>query len=374
MRWLAIALVAGCYSPTPPAGAACVEGLCPAGLVCSPATNTCEQTAMLPDGLMIDAPVDAAIDAPDDGMASPYMYRRLITIQATTGLPAGYTVRVPFANLATLVSQGKLRADFADLRVVGDGSLGERNRIVDGAPAQTAINFSLAQPIALNSTSTSYYVYYGRPNASAAPANGAMVFPLYDDFNAGIAAFWMQNDAPATSAGKLVLRAGRTDALTTNAATDNVPTTSAIELVATVIDPQSDPTVQMAGTFYYWFGYQRTGDFNATDPWIVWIARGKGAIKGEQKSPTGCDPTSCVGTDVAQNTAAHFYQIERDFAATRFYVDGTLSFTATVQNGTDYSPMLRNFMATSDLQIDWVRARVRVTTEPTITLGNEETL
>src|ERR1043165_5525946 len=38
----AVVLVAACYSPTPPAGAPCPDGVCPTGLVCSQATMTCE--------------------------------------------------------------------------------------------------------------------------------------------------------------------------------------------------------------------------------------------------------------------------------------------------------------------------------------------
>lgn len=55
--------LAACYSPTPHAGARCADGLCPAGLVCSPATDTCELTAVEVDGSMMLA--DADIDAPD---------------------------------------------------------------------------------------------------------------------------------------------------------------------------------------------------------------------------------------------------------------------------------------------------------------------
>jgi hypothetical protein len=199
------------------------------------------------------------------------------------------------------------------------------------------------------------------------------VFALFDDFSAGISPVWMRNDAPATTAGNLVLRAGRTDALTTNAASDGVPIVSAVELVASVADPNSNPTVQPGGTFYYWFGYQRTGDFTASDPWALWIARSKNQIRGEQKSPAGCEP-QCDGASVTQDTSPHHFAIERDPGVTRFYRDGALSFTATVTNSTDYALMIRNFMATSDLRVDWIRARARVSPDPLVTLGGEESL
>jgi hypothetical protein len=57
-------LLAGCYAPQPHAGAPCPDGVCPTGLVCSPATMTCETTAI--DAGMRDSSID--IDARIDGM------------------------------------------------------------------------------------------------------------------------------------------------------------------------------------------------------------------------------------------------------------------------------------------------------------------
>ncbi len=374
MKYLvAVVLVAGCYDPRPPAGAPCANGVCPTGLVCSPATQTCERSAS--DARPRDTPVDAPRDTIDADL-SLYRYRRRITISTTAQLPAGFTIRLALAPLlATLVAEGKVAADFSDLRVIGDGTLGERDRIVDppGGPAPAAASFSLVQAIPAATTSTDYALYYGASNAGIAPANGSAVFPVYDDFTSGIASFWLQNDGPITRNGELVLRAGHTDALATNAASDGLPIVSAIELVANVIDPTSASTVQATGSFWYWFGYQRSGDFTETDPWILWIARGKSEIHGEQKSPVGCE-TECDGPQVPQDTATHYYVIERDPTATRFYLDSSLSFTDSDMNTEDYSVMVRNFMATSDVDFDWIRARARVSPDPIVTLGAEETL
>lgn len=378
---LALGLVVmGCYAPSPPSGAPCANGVCPTGLVCSPATDTCEQTATPGDGpagdtAVVDAVVDGSmIDAP----APEYLYRRRITIQngSASTLPIGFTIRLPLGQtLGTLVTQGKVKTDLADLRVIGDGAIGERDRIVDPAtgPAPAAVSFSLAQPIAAGATSSAYALYYGAPSATGAPANGSAVFPLFDDFTSGIKSLWLKNSAPTTDAGQLLLRANQTDALTTTAASDGVPIVSAIELIASVSNPNSDPTPQTEGTFYYWFGYQHTGDFSASDPWIVWIARAKNQVRAEQKSPVGCE-MECSGPAAAQNTSPHYYAIERDPTATRFYLDGALSFTSTVTNSADYSPMIRNYSATSELRVDYIRARARVSPDPEITLAGEESL
>jgi hypothetical protein len=43
-------------------------------------------------------------------------------------------------------------------------------------------------------------------------------------------------------------------------------------------------------------------------------------------------------------------------------------------NTADYSLIVRNYMANGDVAVDWIRARIRVTPDPTVTLGPEETL
>jgi hypothetical protein len=373
-----VAILAGCYSPTLPTGAPCTNGVCPRGLVCSPATATCELSAVEADAAIdvaSDGLGDAPADSPIDGPVSPYSLRRRVTItnNSNATMPTGFSIRVRL-DIGALVAGGKARSDLADLRVIHD-TAGERDRIIDppGGQAPMAVNFALVSPLAPGASTSAYALYYGRPTAGAAPASGAAVFQLYDDFNSTIASFWLRNDVPSVVGGKLVLRANHQDALTTTASNDNIPIVSAIELVAKVVDPNSDPTTVVDGTFFYWFGYQHTGDFSASDPWAVWIARGKGAISGEQKSPVGCE-AGCDGAPIGQNTASRYFQIERDPAATRFYADGTLSHTATVTNSSDYSVIVRNYMATSDLQVDWIRARARVSPDPTAVLAAEELL
>lgn len=46
MKWGLLVLVAACYAPHPPAGSPCDQGPCPVGLVCSPASLTCELVAV----------------------------------------------------------------------------------------------------------------------------------------------------------------------------------------------------------------------------------------------------------------------------------------------------------------------------------------
>jgi hypothetical protein len=66
----ALVLVTACYSPQPSPGAPCPDGVCPTGLVCSPATHTCELRA-IDAGVDVPRIVDAPIDAPPDAYVPP---------------------------------------------------------------------------------------------------------------------------------------------------------------------------------------------------------------------------------------------------------------------------------------------------------------
>jgi hypothetical protein len=175
------------------------------------------------------------------------------------------------------------------------------------------------------------------------------------------------------SGGALTLHMNGADALTTTAASDGVPTLSALEWRSHITDAASAGQVTANGTFWWWAGYQHTGDFTPSDPWIVWIMRGPTDLHGERKITGSANcATGCNGGTVTPDNAYHWYRVERDAAATRFYIDGVLSGSAIADpNTTDYSVMLRNWAVASDLVVDWIRARALVTPEPTVTVGAE---
>lgn len=68
----ALLLLSACYSPQPAPGAPCPDHVCPTGLVCSPATQTCELRA-IDAGATFDVPgiVDARIDGLPDAYVPP---------------------------------------------------------------------------------------------------------------------------------------------------------------------------------------------------------------------------------------------------------------------------------------------------------------
>src|SRR3954469_14721900 len=66
MRWGLLLGVAACYAPNPKAGSPCATSPCLAGLVCSPATLTCElpaiDAALGPDATIL---IDGCTPAPE---------------------------------------------------------------------------------------------------------------------------------------------------------------------------------------------------------------------------------------------------------------------------------------------------------------------
>ena len=64
-KLVVLTLLAGCYSPHPQAGTPCPTGVCPDPLVCSPASHSCETTAVDAPRPPDDAP---AIDAMPDAL------------------------------------------------------------------------------------------------------------------------------------------------------------------------------------------------------------------------------------------------------------------------------------------------------------------
>lgn len=114
MRWtlLIAGLLGGCYQPQPQAGAPCPNNVCPDGLVCSPASMTCERSAV--DGGAVDGhPFDAAIadtpqlDAlvPDAPPAGPQLVQQKSRANGTA-TSLSLTLDTPPTSGNTLVMMG----------------------------------------------------------------------------------------------------------------------------------------------------------------------------------------------------------------------------------------------------------------------------
>jgi hypothetical protein len=110
--WVAACVLAGCFAPHPGAGSPCPDGTCPTGLVCSPATLTCEVTGMpRPDAATDGVPSDDAPPPPPADMPPPPPAPQLVQQEiATTMTGDTLAVTLPQApvpgNVVVMVGGG----------------------------------------------------------------------------------------------------------------------------------------------------------------------------------------------------------------------------------------------------------------------------
>jgi hypothetical protein len=97
-----------------------------------------------------------------------FVYRMPITVTTDRILPAGTMMKLDQFDLSTLVAQGKVLSNFNDLRVVrkiSDTSWQEVARAVwSHYDLEFVLPAAIDQPV-----DTSYYLYFGNPNAGAPP-------------------------------------------------------------------------------------------------------------------------------------------------------------------------------------------------------------
>ncbi len=98
---------------------------------------------------------------------------------------AGYTVRIPALDTASLIAAGNMLPDCSDLRIAYYDGLSwiELPRHVIGCDtAQTDIRFMLTADIAASGLDDSYYLYHANPAPGPLPAmNQTNVYLWYDD-------------------------------------------------------------------------------------------------------------------------------------------------------------------------------------------------
>lgn len=329
-----------------------------------------------PDGGASDSGADAQVSI---GPYAPRFERRFeIANPGTTAtLPAGYTAcfRASVTDIVGPGFAGKLRSDAADLRVFSNDT--ELRRVVDPLPDnRLSICVRLANAIGPGASDKSYVLRYGDVDAIPPPAAESAVFDVFDAFDgAALAAGWRTSGAPVVGGGVLKLPKGTPSAVATVAATDAVPADASLELKVKVATPTSNGELQDdAGTrFFYWFGFQRQGDFNAIPPWSVFIERSKSTVSAEHHTTSGTCASGCDQPKLSQTADFRIYRIDRTGDGVVFLYDDGTAFQGAGTNG-DLSIMIRNYLIESDVTVDWVRARRLIVPEPTPTIGPEVAL
>jgi hypothetical protein len=328
-----------------------------------------------------DAPVggDATFDAGIDSAPITARYTRAVTI-TTAGEGTSTTTACTVLGselVAAAVNAGKMRADLADLRVYDPVGV-EVSRTADPLPSGRAyLCFALTSVIS-NGASATYELRYGDPLATPAPTSG--VFPFVEEFDVVPAGpRWSVRGSPSVVNGRLKLPAGALTSILALPGSDGIPTKASLVLSVQLTNPTSAALAKDAGNtedyFFWWFGFQRYGDFAEGEPWMVFIGREVGGVVAENKqegASTGPCATLCADTNYSQNDKTRIYRIDRHEGGVVFTYDDGKSFSPLGASG-DMAILIRNSLATSDMFVDWVRARPIAWPEPTVAVGPEKT-
>lgn len=327
-----------------------------AGLGIATALAACSPFA---EGSTSDAGASAR---PDASAAASGKVRRELTITnaASVPLPAEHVVCTSFTTT-------NARADLGDVRLLGPS--GERERFVEPRPGGSiAVCGRLERPIAPGASDDGYAIVYGDPNASPPAHDPAHVFMLYDGFDgASLAPRWTSVGSPRVTDGALVLPAGGESAVHT--ADGGVDGDVVLEMRVRVTMPASATTAKSGLRF--WFGFQSSLDPQA--PWSLFISRQPSLVRAEHLLTNSCSD-GCESAERPLDGELHEYRIERKVTApggARFAIDDALVFTGSTTTPRQ-GIIVRSYLATSDVLVDWVRARPLVSPEPVVTVGAEE--
>jgi hypothetical protein len=369
--WLAVACSAvGCSLLTD------LDGLSDPELAAGgPDAQSASADGALPDG--------ATPDGAGDGPVSigPYVPRVQRTLElkngAMTPVPAGHTtcLRAPLQDVFGAGFASKVRPDFGDVRVFASGV--EVKRTIDALRTGVLVAcFRLTKPIAPGAVDTTYVVRYGDPNALVPPPADGDVFDFFDGFDgSSLGQGWRKLGNPIVAGGTVTFPKNVQSGITSVADTDGIGLEASLEIKARVTNPSSAGELLDGGeSRWYWFGFQHLGDFDAFEPWSVFIARSKSEIHAEHKSSgtTTCAP-GCAQPPRTQTTDFRVYTVARTGADVLFTLDDATVFAANSAVG-DLSILIRSYALDSELVVDWVRARPLVVPEPALAIGIEETV
>ena len=316
----------------------------------------------------------AEVGAPEAGhpAGSTAFARRVVLHNlAAVPLPTDHAVcfQLPAAEVATALAAGKMRSDFGDVRVVGP--MGERSRVVDQrGEGALAICFRLERAMPVSAVDDGYSITYGSMNLAPPAATEAMVFDFFDGFDgATISNRWLVKGAVAVGGGRLTLPKGTAQpAIATPAASDGVPAMASLEARVRVVNPSS----AASGSDFYWWGFQRSGDFNQDVPFSIFYG-GMGTITDFHASVAGSCTSVCSHLPLPQTAAFRVYRIDRTADLSRFTFDDGVQRENAGPTG-DLSVMFRNFLVDSDIEVDWVRARPLIFPEPDVSVAEERPL
>jgi hypothetical protein len=214
----------------------------------------------------------------------------------------------------------------------------------------------LVDTLAPNDVASSLYLYVGKPDAPQ--DDPASVFTFWDGFDT-TSGEWVLQGAPSLGGGQMLL-----------------PHDSSIRssqqwdpgfAVDYALQVDADVSVD---TDWISAGFQRTSDFDNTEPWLIWVSREPDLVRPEVQ----ISAVNASGTGVAESFTTgskHFYGVERFPTKTVFRLENVITeeLTWTTPYVTPTQVRFTTQSTTAQITLDFVRVRRASDPPPLVTLG-----
>lgn len=330
------------------------------------------------------------------GWLSGWQYRRAITItnSASTSL-TDYQVKITI-DTASLISAGKMRSDGGDIRFTSsDGTTLLSYWIESGINTASTVIW-VKVPSIPASSSTTIYIYYGNPSATS-QSSGANTFIFFDDFNTLNTTKWdtitFNNGALSVSSGQLVLNVNNANGYSGAGVISKSTFSGTYLAIETLMKRNTGKKIGELGLFvsfvnkayrdttYYGHYYSNSASVNYIGAMAMIYEYTAGgwrlAVGYDDKTANG--PTTLPTWDGVWVRISCFVNNLNKITKANFTYSGQTA-TLTTASGTNViSPLYLQIyyvdyqQSNTQSYVDWVAVRKWYPTEPSTSIGSEET-
>jgi hypothetical protein len=300
---------------------------------------------------------------------SLYNFRTPINITNinTKKLPKGYSVNIS-VNTAKLISDGKLRSDGYDLRIVWYNSSNKDWKELDRVNESnfntfdTRIWFKVQDKIDSGTSDTNYYLYYGNPNAFSPPMNKSKIYDFYDDFTQpdGIANGWTSLSGTWEVIDKEYQE------------NSNLLDCTSLLNTYRIINSSIEVRVKTNGTSFgvgVKFRYE-----NPTNFFCAGLGYWDHEISFGKQNDSGWTEITFDGVDESNLVSNQWYKLKIESIGShhKIYLDDILRIDTTHNDHLSNNEIGFLTWSTNTSFYDDLKIRLLMKPEPTLTLGNEE--